>query len=179
MILMLPVYLYMNIGFFWEKKTNNWNLIRACYEPSYKKLALVVFPLLYFKVFFDSVFCSKSILCLFYLLLSFQRKGKEPTEHVPEVILNNFTTRLGHSVGRMFAALFPHDPQFIGRQVATFHNQRDYIFFRFHRWRFPQNSQMRENVLVTYFLTFIFLPQDIYSRVKRKWEFKNLGHVLH
>lgn len=68
-----------------------------------------------------------------YLLLSFQRKGKEPTEHVPEVILNNFTTRLGHSVGRMFASLFPHDPQFIGRQVATFHNQRDYIFFRFHR----------------------------------------------
>uniref|UniRef100_A0A0E9TG10 Uncharacterized protein n=1 Tax=Anguilla anguilla TaxID=7936 RepID=A0A0E9TG10_ANGAN len=22
----------------------------------------------------------------------------------------------------MFAALFPHDPQFVGRQVATFHN---------------------------------------------------------
>uniref|UniRef100_A0ACB8F3G1 Ribosome production factor 1 n=1 Tax=Sphaerodactylus townsendi TaxID=933632 RepID=A0ACB8F3G1_9SAUR len=61
-----------------------------------------------------------------------KRKGKDPTEHKPEVILNNFTTRLGHSIGRMFASLFPHDPQFVGRQVATFHNQRDYIFFRFH-----------------------------------------------
>lgn len=63
-----------------------------------------------------------------------QRRGKEPTEHHPEVILNNFTTRLGHSIGRMFAALFPQNPQFLGRQVATFHNQRDFIFFRFHRW---------------------------------------------
>ncbi|XP_014794785.1 PREDICTED: ribosome production factor 1 isoform X1 [Calidris pugnax] len=71
-----------------------------------------------------------------------KRKGKEPTEHVPEVILNNFTTRLGHSVGRMFASLFPHDPQFIGRQVATFHNQRDYIFFRFHRYIFKSEKKV-------------------------------------
>ncbi|XP_029819845.1 ribosome production factor 1 [Manacus vitellinus] len=71
-----------------------------------------------------------------------KRKGKEPTEHVPEVILNNFTTRLGHSLGRMFASLFPHDPQFIGRQVATFHNQRDYIFFRFHRYIFKSEKKV-------------------------------------
>ncbi|CAH2310424.1 ribosome production factor 1 [Pelobates cultripes] len=63
-----------------------------------------------------------------------KRKGKDPTEHQPEVILNNFSTRLGHSIGRMFASLYPHDPQFTGRQVATFHNQRDYIFFRYHRY---------------------------------------------
>lgn len=68
--------------------------------------------------------------CLFFPL---QRRGKDPTEHYPEVILNNFTTRLGHSIGRMFAALFPQNPQFLGRQVATFHNQRDFVFFRFHR----------------------------------------------
>ncbi|NXX59081.1 RPF1 factor, partial [Scopus umbretta] len=71
-----------------------------------------------------------------------KRKGKEPTEHKPEVILNNFTTRLGHSIGRMFASLFPHDPQFIGRQVATFHNQRDYIFFRFHRYMFKSEKKV-------------------------------------
>lgn len=34
----------------------------------------------------------------------------------------------------MFAALFPHDPQFKGRRVVTFHNQRDFVFFRHHRW---------------------------------------------
>lgn len=71
-----------------------------------------------------------------------KRRGKEPTEHSPEVILNNFTTRLGHSIGRLFAALFPHDPQFVGRQVATFHNQRDFIFFRFHRYIFKNEKKV-------------------------------------
>jgi len=57
-----------------------------------------------------------------------------PTSHKPELILNNFNTRLGHSVGRMFASLFPHAPNFKGRRVITLHNQRDYIFFRHHRY---------------------------------------------
>ena len=30
----------------------------------------------------------------------------------------------------MFASLFHQDPTFKGRRVATFHNQRDFIFFR-------------------------------------------------
>ncbi|XP_063795033.1 ribosome production factor 1 [Pseudophryne corroboree] len=71
-----------------------------------------------------------------------KRKGKTPTEHLPEVILNNFTTRLGHSIGRMFASLYPHDPHFVGRQVATFHNQRDYIFFRYHRYIFKSEKKV-------------------------------------
>lgn len=58
----------------------------------------------------------------------------ESTEHFPEVILNNFNTRLGHTIARMFASLFPYDPMFKGRRVVTFHNQRDYIFFRHHRY---------------------------------------------
>ncbi|XP_049577880.1 ribosome production factor 1 [Syngnathus scovelli] len=70
-----------------------------------------------------------------------KRRGKEPTEHHPEVILNNFTTRLGHTIGRMFAALFPQKPNFVGRQVATFHNQRDFIFFRFHRYIFKNEKK--------------------------------------
>ena len=60
--------------------------------------------------------------------------------HRPEVILNNFKTRLGHSVARLLASLFPYDPQFQGRRCATFHNQRDFIFFRHHRYIF-KNSQ--------------------------------------
>ncbi|KAM6938833.1 ribosome production factor 1 [Lycodopsis pacificus] len=71
-----------------------------------------------------------------------KRRGKEPTLHSPEVILNNFTTRLGHSIGRMFAALFPQDPHFVGRQVATFHNQRDFVFFRFHRYIFKNEKKV-------------------------------------
>ncbi|KAJ1555895.1 Ribosome production factor 1 [Cladochytrium tenue] len=59
----------------------------------------------------------------------------------PELILNNFNTRLGHTVGRMFASLFPHVPEFEGRQVATFHNQRDFIFFRRHRYIFRDGKR--------------------------------------
>jgi len=40
-----------------------------------------------------------------------------PTSHRPELILNNFSTRLGHRLGRLLACLFPHDPQFKGRQA--------------------------------------------------------------
>ncbi|KAJ2864660.1 Ribosome production factor 1, partial [Coemansia asiatica] len=45
------------------------------------------------------------------------------TSHFPELILNRFSTRLGHTIGRMFAALFPQVPEFQGRQAVTFHNQ--------------------------------------------------------
>lgn len=61
------------------------------------------------------------------------------TGHTPEVILNNFSTALGARVGRMLGSLFPHNPNFVGRQAATFHNQRDYIFFRFHRYVFASS----------------------------------------
>ena len=55
------------------------------------------------------------------------------TSHVPELVLNGFSTRLGHRSGRFLGSLFPHNAQFQGRQVATFHNQRDFIFVRHHR----------------------------------------------
>ncbi|XP_016844866.2 probable ribosome production factor 1 isoform X2 [Nasonia vitripennis] len=73
-----------------------------------------------------------------------KRSHKEITNHRPEVVLNNFTTRLGHSVARMFGAIFHHQPEFKGRRVVTFHNQRDYIFFRHHRYEFnPKTGKPR------------------------------------
>ncbi|CAL5229421.1 g12743 [Coccomyxa viridis] len=59
----------------------------------------------------------------------------------PELVLNNFDTRLGHRMGRMFASLFHQDPSFRSRQVATLHNQRDFIFFRHHRYIFEEKKQ--------------------------------------
>ncbi|CBY23608.1 unnamed protein product [Oikopleura dioica] len=67
--------------------------------------------------------------------------GDTPTTHLPELILNNFKSRLGRRIGRMFAALFPQVPEFEGRQVVTFHNQRDYIFFRQHRYIFRSEKR--------------------------------------
>ncbi|KAI9440470.1 Brix-domain-containing protein [Lactarius indigo] len=60
------------------------------------------------------------------------------TPHHPELVLNGFVTRLGHTVGRMFQTFFPPLPEFQGRQVVTLHNQRDFLFFRRHRKSVPR-----------------------------------------
>lgn len=65
-----------------------------------------------------------------------KKQLKEMSRHRPEVIVNNFKTRLGMTVSRMLAALFHYHPEFRGRRAVTFHNQRDYIFFRHHRYKF-------------------------------------------
>lgn len=63
------------------------------------------------------------------------RRAKS-SDYDPELIMNNFTTRLGLRVSRMFQSLIPHKPEFKGRRVITFHNQRDFIFVRHHRYEF-------------------------------------------
>jgi len=64
-----------------------------------------------------------------------------PTDHDPELILNNFNTIIGRRIGRFFASLVPQRPEFKGRRVITFHNQRDFIFFRHHRYMFEENQE--------------------------------------
>jgi len=64
------------------------------------------------------------------------------TPHNPELVLNNFVTRLGHTVGRMWQTLFPQMPEFQGRQVVTLHNQRDFLFFRRHRYAFRSTEKV-------------------------------------
>ncbi|XP_005106741.1 ribosome production factor 1 [Aplysia californica] len=64
------------------------------------------------------------------------KKVGEMTDHTPEVNIHNFNTRLGVTIGRMLTCLFPRGPNYHGRRVVTFHNQRDYIFFRQHRYQF-------------------------------------------
>ncbi|KAI5992580.1 anticodon-binding protein [Pisolithus orientalis] len=68
------------------------------------------------------------------------------TPHNPELVLNNFATNLGHAIGRMFQTLFPPLPEFQGRQVVTLHNQRDFLFFRRHRYAFrsPEKVALQE-----------------------------------
>lgn len=65
----------------------------------------------------------------------------KPSDHVPELIMKNFGTRLGHRMGRFLGSLFPHKPEFVGRQVVTFHNQRDFVFLRQHRYIFEEEFQ--------------------------------------
>ncbi|XP_018024502.1 ribosome production factor 1 [Hyalella azteca] len=60
----------------------------------------------------------------------------------PEVLLNHFTTRLGRQVSRMLGAVFHYSPNFKGRRVCTFHNQRDFIFFRNHLYQFRSEEKV-------------------------------------
>ncbi|KAH7107834.1 Brix-domain-containing protein [Auriculariales sp. MPI-PUGE-AT-0066] len=64
------------------------------------------------------------------------------TPHHPELILNGFVTTLGHTVGKIFQTLFPPIPEFEGRQVVTLHNQRDFLFFRRHRYAFRSTEKV-------------------------------------
>ncbi|KFB35725.1 hypothetical protein ZHAS_00002625 [Anopheles sinensis] len=74
-------------------------------------------------------------------LKDLRRSAEDISKHRPEVILNNFTTRLGLTIGRMLGALFHYQPEFRGRRAVTFHNQRDYIFFRHHLYEFDKNGK--------------------------------------
>lgn len=86
------------------------------------------------------------------------------TPHHPELVLNGFVTRLGHACGRMFQTAFPQLPEFQGRQVVTLHNQRDFIFFRRHRYGLLDLSYTNTNLY----------PLGMLSARLRKWPFKKL-----
>lgn len=70
----------------------------------------------------------------------------KPTGHIPELILNNFLTPLGRVTASLFQSMFPRQPEFRGRQVVTLHNQRDYIFFRRHRYVFRERRKTEKPV---------------------------------
>eukprot|EP00941_MAST-03F_sp_MAST-3F-sp1_P001258 g1258.t1 len=94
-----------------------------------------------------------------------------PSQHLPEILLNNFNTRLGHRVGRMLGSLFPHNPEFKGRQVVTFHNQRDYIFVRHHRYIFESGKKARLQELGPRFtLKLRWLQQGTFDSLHGEYE---------
>jgi ribosome production factor 1 len=68
------------------------------------------------------------------------------SEHYPEVITKRFETRIGKLCARMLRALFPMQPDYMGRRVINFHHQRDFIFFRHYRYVFasPEEAQLQE-----------------------------------
>ncbi|KXL49552.1 hypothetical protein M433DRAFT_155793 [Acidomyces richmondensis BFW] len=69
-----------------------------------------------------------------------------PTNHYPELILNGFRTPLGLLAAHLFKSLLPHRPEIQGRQVVTLHNQRDYIFFRRHRYVFRDKRSGEKSI---------------------------------
>lgn len=89
---------------------------------------------------------------MFHFKLSNWVEGKKlpghglATEHIPELILNNFRTPLGLLTAHLFRTIFPASPNLEGRQVITLHNQRDYVFFRRHRYIFRDKRETEKPV---------------------------------
>lgn len=66
----------------------------------------------------------------------------KPTSHAPELVLSNFSTPLGLSIGTLLQSVFPPLPELEGRQVVSVQNQRDFIFFRRFRYMFAEREKM-------------------------------------
>ncbi|KAK2069212.1 hypothetical protein P8C59_003812 [Phyllachora maydis] len=69
-----------------------------------------------------------------------------PTNHFPELLLNNFKTPLGLLVAKSFETLFTR-PELQGRQVVTLHNMRDFVFVRRHRYVFREKKETEKPVV--------------------------------
>jgi ribosome production factor 1 len=89
---------------------------------------------------------------MFHFSISNWVEGKKipghgnPTNHYPELILNGFRTPLGLLTAHLFKSLFPQHPEIQGRQVVTLHNQRDYVFFRRHRYVFRDKRATEKSI---------------------------------
>jgi ribosome production factor 1 len=65
--------------------------------------------------------------------------------HNPELMFKNFKTNLGYRIKRCLNAIFPKNEELKGRELITFHNQRDYIFFRYYRYIFEEENEDNNN----------------------------------
>ena len=89
----------------------------------------------------------------FHFSLSNWVEGKKlpghgnPTDHSPELILNNFRTPLGLLTAHLFRTMFPPQPELQGRQCVTLQNSRDYIFVRRHRYVFREKRATEKSVV--------------------------------
>lgn len=101
------------------------------------------------------------------------------TEHNPEVLLNRFDTRLGRRLSRVFGSMFPPAAEFEGRRVVTFHNQRDYVFVRQHRYVFESAKKARLQELGPRFtLKLRWLLADTFNTVDGEYEWMHKRHAM-
>ena len=85
---------------------------------------------------------------LFNIIYQDEIKGHGTSAgHNPELMFRNFKTTLGYRVQRALNALFPREEELKGRELISFQNQRDYIFFRYYRYIFTEdfkNANLQE-----------------------------------
>lgn len=101
------------------------------------------------------------------------QKAGEVTDHRPEVIFNNFESFVGLRAMKQLMALFPQDPEFRGRRVITFHNQRDFIFFRHHRYVFAKEGERTrlQEIGPRFTLKLYALHKGVYDPINANYEY--------
>ena len=92
--------------------------------------------------------------------------------HNPELLFKNFKTNLGFRLSRILNGLFPRNEELKGRELVTFHNQRDYIFFRYYRYIFTddfQNVNLQE-IGPRFVMRLLFLQKGLYDPEHGEYE---------
>lgn len=85
--------------------------------------------------------------------------------HNPELLFKNFKTSLGYRLSRILNGIFPRNEELKGRELITFHNQRDYIFFRYYRYIF-ENEFTKVNLQEIgprFVLRLLFIQKGLYD----------------
>ena len=95
------------------------------------------------------------------------------SDYNPELIFKNFKTKLGFRVQRIFNSMFPIEEEVKGRRVVTFHNQRDYIFFRHHRYQFEKelDGVRLQEIGPSFTMRLLSVQEGLFEREKGDFEF--------
>jgi ribosome production factor 1 len=69
-----------------------------------------------------------------------ENKGLK-TNHIPELMLHNFESKVGHILSFFFLNLFQNVPHFTGRQIISFYLIKNQIFIRYYRYLFSASGK--------------------------------------
>jgi len=90
----------------------------------------------------------------------------------PELMFRNFKTTLGVRVQRALNALFPREEELKGRELITFQNQRDFIFFRYYRYIFTDNftNVNLQEIGPRFSMRLLYVQKGIFDPEKGEYE---------
>ena len=96
-----------------------------------------------------------------------------PSTHNPELVFKNFKTKLGFRVQRILNSMFPKDEQLEGRRVISFHNQRDYIYFRHYRYQFEDDLEgvRLQEIGPAFYMKLLSIQKGFFDRNSGDFEF--------
>lgn len=135
--------LFPNLFFYKREKYTLRNICKWAFDKNFTHVLVLTERL---KKPHRLMICFKNGPTAYFKVLRFKKIGEirhrgARSNHTPEILLNGFKSPLGSRFSRVLSSMFEQKKQtedFVGRNVVTFHNQRDYIFVRSHRYIFNE-----------------------------------------